>query len=114
MLILKDLPTNPGELEEKIYRMTAYGEGVERNGLYWSEEEVAMLKTDYDNLVPIPILALKYQRTQLAIMQKMITSGGVSGPGGKPRTCKLYKKKTCLCEDCAQYKTCEKRIAEGS
>ena len=110
MSFTREIPTDRAELENQIYRMEKFGEGLERNGQRWTEEECEMLIEDYRTFGSIPILALKYQRTQLAITHRLIEMGCICGIVERPRRNEPdnCSKDHCLCNTCQNFSTCRK------
>lgn len=64
----KDNETNS---TEHIKAMRQRISGIEREGLYWSEEDRRQLEADYEDGVGISEIAAKLQRSETAVIQQL-------------------------------------------
>lgn len=75
---------------------------LEREGSYWTEDDKNVLKHLFHNNIGITEIALKLQRTEVAVMQQI----QVLNLYGKVRRSSPKRQAGCLCYKCQNKETC--------
>ena len=89
--------------KERVRAMRQRTAQLEREGMYWTEDEKEQLRQSIWDDVDITEIALNLQRTEMAVLQQ----AQLMGLYGKARNCPPRKQKgKCLCEQCLQKGTC--------
>lgn len=79
----------------------------ERSREYWSNDEHEKLTRQYYSGVGISQIALELQRSELAVIQHLMTSKILTTPGRRRQ--KKRPKPRCLCGDCLKNRDCKYR-----
>ena len=94
---------NEATRKERVRAMRQRTAQLEREGMYWTEDEKEQLKRSIWDGVDITEIALSLQRTEMAVLQQ----AQLMGLYGKARNCPPRKQKgKCLCEQCLQKESC--------
>lgn len=78
----------------------------ERSGEYWGDEEKEKVVQLYHSGMGISEIALELQRSEMAVIQRLLTENLLTPPGATRR--RTPKEPRCLCEDCELRKQCKK------
>ncbi len=79
----------------------------ERSREYWGDDEHEKLTSRYYSGVGISQIALELQRSELAVIQHLMTSKILTTPGRKRK--RKRPKPRCLCEGCLKNQDCKYR-----
>ena len=94
---------NETKRKERVRAMRQRTAQLEREGMYWTEDEKEQLRQSIWDGLDITEIALNLQRTEMAILQQ----AQLMGLYGKARKCPSRKQKgKCLCEQCLQKESC--------
>lgn len=94
---------NEATRKERVRAMRQRTAQLEREGMYWTEDEKEQLRQSIWDGLDITEIALNLQRTEMAILQQ----AQLMGLYGKARKCPSRKQKgKCLCEQCLQKESC--------
>lgn len=86
-----------------IIAMRLYGEGLDNDGQYWSEQD-KKLKEYFDTGVGITELALMLKRSEPAIVQMLVKENHFKSEV-KPRN-RSDRGQRCICVKCSDYHVC--------
>ena len=94
---------NEATRKERVRAMRQRTAQLEREGMYWTEDEKEQQRQSIWDGLDITEIALNLQRTEMAILQQ----AQLMGLYGKARKCPSRKQKgKCLCEQCLQKESC--------
>lgn len=77
----------------------------ERSREYWGEEEAEQIVNLYTSGMGISEIALELQRSEMAVVQRLITEGLFTPPGTERK--RKPKAPRCLCNSCPIREACE-------
>lgn len=94
---------NETKRKERVRAMRQRTAQLEREGMYWTEDEKVQLRQSIWDDLDITEIALNLQRTEMAVLQQ----AQLMGLYRKARNCPPRKqKRKCLCEQCLQKESC--------
>jgi hypothetical protein len=79
----------------------------ERSGEYWCDDEQEKMTNLYNSGVGISQIALELQRSEMAVIQRLITENLLTPPGAARK--RTTKAPHCLCEECSMRRNCRQR-----
>lgn len=87
---------------DDVIAMRTAGEGLSRQGEYWSDKERKRLKELFDGGVGITEIALQLQRAETAVVQQLVT--GKAFYNERPR--RIRTAPPCQCRRCENQEMC--------
>lgn len=87
----------------KIIAMRQRGEGIERDGQYWSDDDKKILEKEFEARVGVSEIAIQLHRSENAVMQQIDHLKLYEKVKKKRHT---KKKKGCLCPKCSMFLNC--------
>lgn len=79
----------------------------ERSGEYWGDDEQEKMTSLYNSGIGISQIALELQRSEMAVIQRLITENLLTPPGAARK--RTIRAPHCLCEDCPIKANCRQK-----
>lgn len=92
-------------MNDDLLKMRLEGLGLEKDGLYWSEEDRQKLLNGFYEAIGISELAMMLQRSETAIIQQLNAEHCYENAKKKRKRCAKTKEK-CICIQCAEFERC--------
>lgn len=92
---------NENDLRELMKTIREGGLTPERSGEYWSKDEREEMVQSFQSGTGISEIALHLQRSEMAVVQQLMTAGLLTSPGANRQ--KGTRKPKCLCPGCVFY-----------